>query len=208
MFSPNELNKIVKKYYMEISTTKTKTIGLCGKNIQRVKIEIEGKIIEQVTSFSYLGNLISNEEKDINIKLQRYNKMNGIIKRHFGKNMTVDTKLRIHNIASKAALCYGSEVWIINRRDTQKLEAAQMRFLRPLLGLTRLDRQRNSDIRNTLKVDNILEDIISYQKNWIDHLKRMDRNRVLKLAFQYQPRGRRNIGRPRRRWRDQEHLEP
>jgi hypothetical protein len=82
---------------------------------------------------------------------------------------------------------------------THKLD--EMRFLRPLLGLTRLDRQRNTDIRNRLKVDNILEDIISYQKNWIDHLKQMDRNRIPKLASQYQPRGRRDIGRPRRKWR-------
>jgi hypothetical protein len=29
-----------------------------------------------------------------------------------------------------------------------------MRFLRPLLGLTRLNHQRNSDIRNRLKVKN------------------------------------------------------
>jgi hypothetical protein len=204
----NELNKIVKKYDMKISTTKTKTIGLFGKNIQMVKIKIEGKIIEQVSIFNYLGNLISNEEKDINIKLERYNKMNGIIKRHCGKHMTTDTKFRIHNITSKAALCYGSEIWTVNKRDAQKLEAAQTTFLRPLLGLTRLDRQRNSDIRNRLKVDNILEDIISHQKNWIYHLKRMDRNRIPKLASQYQPRGRRDIGRPRRRWRDQEHREP
>jgi hypothetical protein len=69
--------------------------------------------------------------------------MNGIIKRHFGKNMTVGTKLRIHNITSKATLCYGSKVWIINKRDAQQLEAAQIRFLRPLLGLRRLERQRN-----------------------------------------------------------------
>jgi hypothetical protein len=83
-----------------------------------------------------------------------------------------------------------------------------MGFLRPFLSFTRFDRQGNSDIRNRLKVDNILEDIISYQKNWIDHLKRMDRNRIPKLALQYQPRGRRDVGRPRRRWRDQEQLEP
>jgi hypothetical protein len=97
--------------------------------------------------------------------------MNGIIKHHFGKHMTIDTKLQIHNITSKAALCYGSEVWIINKRDAQKLQVAQMRFLRPLIGLTRFDCQRNCDICNRLKVDNILQDIISYQKNWIDHLK-------------------------------------
>jgi beta-xylosidase len=35
----NELNKIVKKYDVKITTTKTKTVGLCGKNIQRLKIE-------------------------------------------------------------------------------------------------------------------------------------------------------------------------
>jgi hypothetical protein len=69
-------------------------------------------------------------------------------------NMVTETQLRIHDITSKAALCYGSENWNINKRDAQKLEAAQMRFLRPLLGLTRQDRQRNPDIRNRLKVNN------------------------------------------------------
>jgi hypothetical protein len=128
-------------------------------------------------------------------------------KLHFRKQMTTDTKLRLHNVTSKASLCYGSENWIINKRDAQKLEVAQMRFLRPLLGLTRLDRQRNPEIRNILKVDNIVEDIKQYQRRWVDHLERMDRSRLPKLAFQYQPRGWRDRGRPRARWKDQEHLE-
>jgi hypothetical protein len=34
----NELNKIARKYDIKISTSKTKAIGVCGKNIQRVKI--------------------------------------------------------------------------------------------------------------------------------------------------------------------------
>jgi len=32
-------------------------------------------------------------------------------------------------------------------------------------------------------------------------------NRLPKQALQYKPKGRRNIGRPRKRWRDQLHLE-
>jgi hypothetical protein len=55
---------------------------------------------------------------------------------------------------SKAGLCCGSENWIINTRDAQKLEAAQMKFLGPLLELTRQDRERNSDISKRLKADN------------------------------------------------------
>jgi hypothetical protein len=54
----NELNKIAKKYNMEISPSKTKAMGFCGRNIKRVELEIEGKITEQVSSFTYLGYLI------------------------------------------------------------------------------------------------------------------------------------------------------
>jgi hypothetical protein len=94
--------------------------------------------------------------------------MNGVIRRHFGKQMTVETKLRFHNITSKSSLSYGSEIRILNRRDTGKPEAAQMRFLRPLLGFTRLDHQRNADIREKLQVLNIVEEIKKYQQNLKD----------------------------------------
>jgi hypothetical protein len=113
--------------------------------------------------------------------------LNGIIKRHFGKHVTTRIKLRLHNITSKASLCYGSEDWILYKRDAQKLEAAQMRFLRPLLGLTILDRQRNPDIRNRLKVNNIVEDIKLYQKKWLDHMERIDSSCLPRLALKYKP---------------------
>ena len=35
----------------------------------------------------------------------------------------------------------------------------------------------------------------------------MDTNRLPKQALQYKPKGRRNIRRPRKRWKDQFHLE-
>jgi hypothetical protein len=112
----------------------------------------------------YLGNMFSDYLKDIDIKLQTYNKLNVAIKRNFGKQMETWTKLKLHNITSKPALTYGSETWVMNKRDTQRLEAAQMRFLRPLLGYKRLDRQRNEDIRKTLKVTNIVKEIQQHQK--------------------------------------------
>ena len=43
-------------------------------------------------------------------------------------------------------------------------------------------------------------------QKWLQHVQRMDTNRLPKQALQYKPKGRRNIGRPRKRWRDQLHL--
>jgi hypothetical protein len=116
----NELSKIIKTRDMKNPLAKQKgrdSVG--GKNIKMVNLEIEGKIIEQSYNFNYLAYLISNGDNDNSIKLQRYNKMNGITK---GKHMTTDTKLRIHDVTYKAALCYSSGNWIIYKRYAPKLE--------------------------------------------------------------------------------------
>ena len=121
--------------------------------------------------------------------------------------MNKGTKLRIHNITAKAALKFGSEAWVLKKRVEQRLEAAQMKFLRHLLGITKLDKEKNQCIRQKTGSQNIVKEIKQCQGKWLQHLQRMDTNRLPKQALQYKPKGRRNIGRPRKRWRDQLHLE-
>jgi len=57
-----------------------------------------------------------------------------------------ETKLRIHSITAKTALQFGSEAWVLKKREEQRLEAAQMTFLRHLLGTTKLDKEQNQCI--------------------------------------------------------------
>ena len=84
---------------------------------------------------------------DLEDKLQTYNKINGAIRRHFGKQMNKGTKLRIHNITAQAALKFGSEARGLKKREEQRLEAAQIKFLRHLLAITKLDKEKNQCIR-------------------------------------------------------------
>ena len=44
-------------------------------------------------------------------------------------------------------LKFGSEAWVLKKREEQRLEAAQMKFLRHLLGITKLDKEKNQCIR-------------------------------------------------------------
>ena len=102
----------------------------------------------------------------------------------------------------------GSEAWVLKKREEQRLEAAQMKFLRHLLGITKLDKeQKNQCIREKTGAENIVKEIKQYQEKWLQHIQRMDTNRIPKQALQYKPTGRRHIGRPRKRWRDQLHFE-
>jgi hypothetical protein len=136
-----------------------------------------------------------------------YNKINGAIRRYFGKQMNKETKLRIHNITAKAALKFGSEAWVLTKREEQRLEAAQMKFLRHLLGITKLDKKKNQCIREKTGAQNIVQEIKQYQKKWLKRVERMDTNRITRQALRYRPEGRRNVGRPKKRWRDQLHFE-
>jgi hypothetical protein len=81
------LNLIARKYKMSISNIKTKSMAMCGNHIQRAEIVIKDNPIEQVSELTsqYLGHLISDYKSDLEDKIQTYNKINGVIRRHFGK---------------------------------------------------------------------------------------------------------------------------
>jgi hypothetical protein len=94
-----------------------------------------------------------------------------------------------------------------NLFQEQRLEAAQMKFLRHLLRITKLDKEKNQSIREKTEAQNIVKEIKQYQQKWLQHVQRMDTDRLPKQALRYRPEGRRDLGRPRKRWTDQIHLE-
>jgi hypothetical protein len=75
------------------------------------------------------------------------------------------------------------------------------------LGITELDKEKNRYIREKTGAENIVKEIKQYHEKWLQHIQRMDTNRIPKQVLQYKPNGQRNIGQPRKRWRDQFHFE-
>jgi len=61
-------------------------------------------------------------------------------------------------------LKFGSEAWVLKKREEQRLEAPQMKFLRHLLGITKLDKEKNQCIRQKTGAQNIVKEIKQYQK--------------------------------------------
>jgi hypothetical protein len=77
-----------------------------------------------------------------------------------------------------------------------------MKFLRRTAGYTLLDHKKNDDILQELNTTPVLEKITKYRHNWVKHVHRMNNTRFPKALIEYQPRGRRRLGRPLKRLLD------
>jgi hypothetical protein len=69
---------------------------------------------------------------------------------------------------------FGSEAWVLKKREEQRLEAAQMKFLRHLLAITKRDKEKDQCIRQKTGAQYIAKEIKQYQEKWLKHVKRMD----------------------------------
>ena len=58
---------------------------------------------------------------------------------------------------------FESEAWVLKKREEQRLEAAQMKFWRHLLGITNLDKEKNQCIKKKTGAQNIVKEIKQYQ---------------------------------------------
>lgn len=69
---------------MRITTAQATSMAMCAKNLIRVEKELEGRITKHVTQFTCLGNTISEYKSDIEIKMHKYDRLKGMMKRPFG----------------------------------------------------------------------------------------------------------------------------
>jgi hypothetical protein len=69
---------------------------------------------------------------------------------------------------------------VLKKTEEQRLEAAQMKFLRHLLGITKLDKEKTTVLEGKTGAANIIKEIKQYQEKWLQHVQRMDTNRIPK----------------------------
>ena len=71
-----------------------------------------------------------------------------------------------------------------------------MKYMRKTAGYTWTDQRTNSHIAKELKITPILDTLLEQNRNWIQHVNRMPRNRLPRVMKHYSTTGRRNDGRP------------
>ena len=104
--------------------------------------------LEQVSQITYLGCNISYQfSNDVEFKLATFLQLIDTIKKTIFKKVRTETILKIYNTLVLPTFLYGSENWTLTALQRRRIEAAEIKLLRPLAGYTLYDHKTNEYIR-------------------------------------------------------------
>ncbi|CAG9833703.1 unnamed protein product [Diabrotica balteata] len=102
------------------------------------------------------------------------------------KSLTRTSKIRIYKTVIRPVVMYGCETWTLTKETERKLRCFERKILRRIFGL----------------YHDIVQVIKSQHLRWAGLVHRLPNNRLATLIGEEAPTGRRPLGRPRMRWRD------
>jgi hypothetical protein len=149
---------------------------LLEKEPGRSKICADGKILEQVNTFNYLGCALSYEgEKDMEVKISKFVKSIGVMNSIFKSSLVQKhTRLQVYKTLARPVLSYGSEAWTIKKADEKRLQESEMKFMRRTVGYTHSDQKQSEDILKELQIEPVITHVQNYCTNWRNHVRRME----------------------------------
>ena len=192
------------EYNLKINISKSKVM-MISRSSRNIKIQIDNIQMEQVEDFKYLGTVIeakgnNNLEVDsrIDSALKVYHSLRtSVINK---KEISRKTKLTVYKTILRPVLMFACESWVLSQQNESRLQALEMKYLRRVLGVTRMDRLRNDYIRKELEVESILELINKRKLQWFGHLARMNSERQVRKVWEAGITEKRERGRPPENW--------
>ena len=141
--------------------------------------------------------------KELNNQIQsgwnNWRKVSGVI---CDRKVPVKLKGRVHKAVVRPAMTYGLEAAPLKKTEARKLDVTEMKMLRWMSGVTRMDRVRNDHIRGTVKVTEVSKKVQEARLRWYGHLMRREEQHVAREVMDMEVDGTRRRGRPKTRWKD------
>ena len=168
--------------------------------------------IEAVPKFKYLGSTVTCDdliEEEVNLRIASASKcawsLDGTFK---SRQLSKTTKTLIYKTIIRPILTYGCETWRLTKVLEHRLGVFERSLLRRIWGPIQdadtgeLRRLHNEELMARARIPPISGVVRAQRLRWAGHAARMGAHRVPLQVMVGQPRGRRPLGRPRKRWAD------
>ena len=197
---------------LKINAGKTQSMAVSKSASQRpyskddtVDINVEGLPIQQVSSFTYLGAIISANgtiDKELSARIQKasgaFYQLSSI---WYSRNIKTPTKIRIYKAAVLTILLYGSEVWNTTQTQMKRFEVFHHRCLRRILKIKWFYHVSNADVLKRANIAPVDTFVRAARLRWFGHVVRMPEERTPNYLLHWIPKhGKRSRGRPRKNW--------
>ena len=201
----NRIKKASEEKDLLLNTKKTK-IMVVDKDSNNNDFTIDGKKIEVVSQFEYLGSIINNKgestteiRRRLAIARSTVQSMSHIWK---SRGLSLDLKVRLLRATAFSIATYGCESWAMTKNDRKRVDAFEMWCYRRLLQVSWQDRKTNVWILNKIGTDlTIRRGIMERKLKYFGHIVRRTEG-IEKRILQGAIEGKRGRGRPPTSWTD------
>ena len=195
-----ELQQACSKWGMKVNIDKCKVLTNKNDNIL-----IEGKQLENVDSFVYLGSVVPNVSEDVDRRICLASSTFGRLRKSIWNKrcISIKLKMRLYRALILPIATYASETWVMTTDVENKLLVFEMRCLRSILGISIRDRFTNKNIRKWTETEHTIIDAIRTRRlKWFGHVCRKSNSSLVYQSFKQNFHQRRRRGRPPKRWSD------
>ena len=117
--------------------------------------------------------------------------------------MGIKAKKCLYEAVIVPTALYGAEAWGMRSAERRKVNVLDMKCLRSLVGVSRMDRVRNEEMRRRAGIEKELANRADQRVlRRFGHMERMDANRMARKVLMAEVSGGRVRGRPRLGWMD------
>ena len=203
-----EFGRVCDRRKLKVNENKSKVMR-CTRSVdgRRMNIVLNGELLEEVDCFKYLGSHVAVDgriEEEVKFRISETGRVLGGMKKVFKcRALRMNAKRRLYEGVVVPTALYGAETWNMGVLERKRLNVMEMRCLRSMCGVTRMDRVRNEEVRRRTGV---LQEMSARAEQrvlqWFGHVERMDEERLVKKIAESEARGVRLRGRPRMGWMD------
>ena len=201
------LDNTCTRYKMEISAEKTKLMTNSANGIQR-EIKVKGQKLGTVTSFKYLGAVVSDDGSKPEV-LSRIAQATAALTKlkpiWRDKNLSIGSKVKLMRSLVISIFLYACESWTLTAELEKRTQAFEMRCYRRLLNISYKDHVTNEEVSRKIQeaigeYDELLTLVKKRKLRCFGHVSRS--SGLAKTILQGTVKGKRKRGRQKKRWED------
>ena len=148
----SEFGRVCERRNLRVTVGKSKvTRCLSYGNGGRMYVILNGEPLEEVVCFKYRGSQVAADggcERDVVHRINEGHKAWGALKSVLGnRGLGIKAKKCLYEGFIVPTALYRAEAWGMRSAERRKVKVLEMKCFRSLVGVSRMDRVRNEEVR-------------------------------------------------------------